>query len=188
MKNRTKFALSSKVTPQTVGRHKQINSVGFSGQYKIECFRNGKLLWTEHVKNGVTNGGINNLLDVHFRNQTQLTAWFLGLIDDASYTAVSASDTMASHGGWIENQDYDEGTRESWPTVAATAQSITNTTPAEFTMSADTDLRGVFCVSNSTKGGTAGILWATALFASVRSLLDNDLLRITYTVNGTAVS
>jgi hypothetical protein len=154
------------------------------GRFKVEHIRDGEVIGQYAMPNGIVDVGLNSLLDVYFHNQTQIATWYIGLIDNAGFTALSNSDTMSSHTGWAESTAYDEATREEWLEGAAASRSITNSTPAEFTISATTTLKGIFVTSNSTKGGTTGTLWATAAFSSTVGVQDNDILRITYTVTG----
>lgn len=146
----------------------------------VEHFRKGKLLSREVTHNGITTVGKNSLFDVAFRAQTQLTAWYFGLIDNASYSALAAGDTMSSHAGWIEVTAYDESTRPQWSPDAASGGAITNSTAVTFNINATKTLKGMFVVSNSTKGGTSGVLWATALFNSDKSVVDDDQIKLTY--------
>lgn len=146
----------------------------------FEHFRDGKLIDREVTHNGIVTVGKNALFDIMFRAQTQLTAWFFGLIDNASYSALSDADTMSSHAGWIECTSYDESTRPQWSPDAASAGAITNSTAVTFNISATKTLKGMFIASNSTKGGSTGTLWATALFSADKSVVDNDQIKLTY--------
>jgi hypothetical protein len=151
--------------------------------YKFEAFDSaGNLKWTETVENLVTTAGKNDMLDKYFAGSSYTATWFVGLIDNASYTAVAVGDTMASHAGWIETHTtYDEATREAVSWSAASAGSKTSSAVTEFTMNATITIKGAFLNSIGTKGGTTGILYSAAAFAATRSLVDNDLLRVTPT-------
>lgn len=154
------------------------------GSFKLEHWRDGKLLAVDEFPNGIVDAGMNKLLDVFFRNQTQIATWYIGLVDNASFSVFADADTMGSHGGWIENNDYDESVRQTWTTIAAAARAITNTSVATFTMNATKTIHGIFLTSSSTKTGTTGTLWSTAAFTANRNVVDNDLIKITYTVSG----
>lgn len=160
------------------------NKMGMKGKFVIEHVRDGKVIGNYDMPNGIVDVGLNSLLDVYFHNQAQIATWYIGLIDNAGFTALSNSDTMGSHTGWAESTAYDEATREEWVEDAAASRSITNSTPAEFTMNATATLKGIFVTSVNTKGGTTGTLWSTAAFSSTVGVQDNDILRITYTVTG----
>ena len=45
------------------------------GTFYVECFRDGKLLWKEPIKNLVVNEGLQNAIDSALLNGTQITTW-----------------------------------------------------------------------------------------------------------------
>ncbi len=162
------------------------NDIRVKGYHTVEHIRGGKVIGKYIFPNGVTNQGKNYALDAAFNGATQVTSWYLGLIDNASYSALAAADTPSSHAGWIEFTSYDEATRPEWLANAASGQAVTNTTVTTFTISASGTLKGVFLASVNTKSSTAGTLWATALFTpSTIAVVDNDVIRNTYTVTAT---
>ena len=152
------------------------------GSYFIE-HRNkaGKLIGLYRVPNAIVDEGMEDLLDVTFGNSTQSATWYVGLIDNGSYSGVADSDTLTSHAGWIENNDY-TGVRKTWAVGAPATRSISNSTTADFAINGTATLRGIFICNVSS--GTGGILWSTALFSSTVSVQNGDTLKITYTVSG----
>lgn len=138
--------------------------------------------WSVEWTNRIVNVGLNYLLDVSLVGGTQLSSWYLGLINGASPT-IAAADTMSSHSGWTENTNYDEATRRAWTPGAVASQSVSNSaSPAVFTISTNGQtLGGAFLVSNSTKGGTTGTLYAAGTFSSSKNADDNDTLTLTAT-------
>jgi hypothetical protein len=48
--------------------------------------------------NGIVDVGMNSLLDVYFHAQTQITTWYIALVNNSGHTTANA-DTMASHTG-----------------------------------------------------------------------------------------
>ena len=154
-----------------------------SGKYRLEHYRDGKLIDVDEFKNGIVTVGKNYLLDAGFRNQTQITAWYFGLINNSGFSALSAADTMSSHTGWTECTDYDEANRPTWSPGAASSGSITNSTPVDFTMNATVTLYGAFIASVNTKGGTSGTLWSTGAFSTTKPVADNDVVKLVYTLN-----
>lgn len=159
------------------------NSLSIGGSFHMECRdRHGNLKWSEDLKNGVTNAALTNLLDVYLRQQSNST-WYISLIDNASYSALAAADTMGSHAGWLENVDYNEATRPAWGPAAAASQSIANSAAVAFTMNATVTIKGAFLTSVATKSGTTGTLFCTALFTQGdRSVVNTDVINVTYTV------
>ena len=160
-------------------------SLQLQGRWKAECYGDdGKLKWVEEVPNGITDIGINAILDIAFRNQTQIATWYAGLIDNSGFTALAAADTMASHAGWSESVAYSDANRITWSTIAAASRLITNTTTMDFSINATATINGIFITSDNTKSGTSGTLWSTASFSTTRSVVNGDTLRLTYSVQG----
>lgn len=153
------------------------------GRFKVEHIRDGNVIGVYEFPNGITNAGKDSLLNVYFHSATQITTWYVGLVDNSGFSAFAAADTASSHSGWTESQDYGESTRVSWGMDASSGQSITNSTADTFTMNATKTIKGIFVISNSTKGGTTGTLWSTAAFGSTVSVNSADLLKVTYTVS-----
>ena len=133
----------------------------------------------------MTNEGKNGVLDSYFRNQAPPALWYLAFINNAGFSALAATDVMNSHAGWAEATGYTEATRPIWVTTAAASQSITNPTPATFSITSLQTLKGIFTVSENTKSGVTGVLWATALFAGDIPVDNGDIIKISYSVNAT---
>jgi hypothetical protein len=137
----------------------------------------------EIAKNGVNNTALNDVLNVYLNSGTQKTTWYIGLIDNAGFSALSQSDTISSHTGWNENTAYSQAARQTCTFAAAASQSITNSANvASFTINSNNqNIYGAFLVSDSTKGGTVGLLFATGAFAAVQALSNGQVLQVTYT-------
>lgn len=163
-------------------------AVGVMGRWQITCRdKHGNIKWTDVIENLVTNAGLNYLLDAGLSGGSQVTTWYVGLTDGTP--TVAAADTMASHAGWTEVTAYDEATRVVWTDGGVSNQSVSNAgSAAEFTISANsTTVGGAFLVSDSTKGGTTGTLYAVGAFsAGDKSLDDDDVLTVTATFTAAA--
>lgn len=157
----------------------------FKDPVVMNHFRQGKLIGSYLTHNDITNVGKNYIFNVMFNDGTQIanSSWFIGLISLASYSALAAADTMSSHAGWIEFTSYSQTNRVAWGSGTATTQSTTNASPATFDITGSGTVKGVFITSNSTKSGTTGTLWATALFGADVPVTNGDQLKITYTVS-----
>ena len=131
--------------------------------------------------NGVTYVGVNYLLNTGFRGTTQSPSWFAGLIADGTVT-LSINDTSASHSGWTELTTYSSTPRLAWSPGAAALGSLT-TTAITFTMNADSNVRGAFLASSSTKNSTTDILYCTAIESAPRAILNGQQYQLIYTVN-----
>lgn len=147
----------------------------------------GSVAWSRRIAlNGTTTAGLNDMLNVYFGGSTPKTTWFIGLIDAVGFSSLNPADTMASHGGWAENTGYSAGTRPSWGPGSASGGSITNGTAVTFAINASVSIKGAFLASDSTKGGTAGLLWSSGVFGSTQVLTSGQTLSITYTAPLTA--
>ncbi|NJL70156.1 MAG: hypothetical protein HC888_00480 [Candidatus Competibacteraceae bacterium] len=153
------------------------------GLYEFELFNeDGSFCRSWTCQNGVTTPGVNDLLTVAFAVGTQKTSWFIGLINNNSFSTLSSADTMASHSGWTELTDYTESTRQTWSPGTASGGSISNTSVASFTINANSAINGAFMASSSGKLATTGILYSTGSFATVQNLIAGQVLRVTYTI------
>lgn len=155
------------------------------GKFHVQLFdKNGKLKEEQEFTNLITDVGMNHLLDVGFHNDTQTATWYVGLIDNAAFSAIAATDTAASHSGWAESDDYTEANRVEWTEGAASSRSITNGTALDFSINATVTVNGIFLISDNTKNGTTGILFSAASFAAPISATSGDTLKVTYTISG----
>lgn len=132
--------------------------------------------------NGAVTVGLNSLLDVGFRNQTQISAWYIGLINESGYSALSAADTSASHAGWAELTDYTSATRLAWSPNAASGGTLATTSPVTFTINASVSVRGMFLASSSTKNSVVDTLWATAVNGSGQSFTNGQTCQVAYSI------
>lgn len=161
------------------------------GTFRMECVRqDGTTRWVSDLKNGVTNQALDDVLNVYLGTGTKTTTWYLMLVDNASFTAFSATDTPASHAGWVENQSYSNSTRPAWTLGSSSGQTVTNGTSVNFNMNptigSPVTIRGLALISANDKGGGAGgqILFATAAFTGGNQVCANgDTLKVTYTVS-----
>lgn len=159
--------------------------LGLNGKFTVEHVRNGEVLQKQDFHNDITNEGKNTLFEIMFHDGSQIASanWAIGLISSAGYSALAATDVMASHPGWTEFTGYTASTRVAWGPGAAASQSITNASPATFNINATGTVKGIFVTSNNTISGTTGKLWSTALFSADVPVNNGDQLRVTYTVS-----
>lgn len=156
------------------------------GWVRVECVRDGEVIWVDEGPNLIVTTGRNKLLDETLAGSSYTAAWYMGLTDGTP--TVAAGDTMASHAGWAEVTAYDEATREALTFAAASSGSKATSADASFTISANsTTVGGVFITSVSTKGGSTGVLFAAKAFTlGDRTLNDGDVLNVGYTALLTA--
>jgi hypothetical protein len=162
----------------------------FGGRFEVECFdKYGNLKWREDVHNLVTNQGLNHILNCVLHDGTKITTWYCCLVE--TDTAAAAGMTYATP-VYTECTTYDEGARPAYNEAESTSQSTTNSAnKAQFTISATKTLYGASLVGGgsapSTPGNTAGggTLLCYAKFGSSRSVVDDDVCNLTYTVTAT---
>jgi len=168
------------------------------GRYIVEHWRDGQRINEYHFDNGIVDEGKNLLLNTMFHGDTPITTWYLGLIDNAGYSALADDDTYddinQAGNGWDEFTNYTVSAstvnRAVWAEDAASGQSITNSTVAVFDITGSGTVKGLFCgggIANAllkNDHDAGGTLWATALFGSGDVAVQNgDQLKVTYTVS-----
>jgi hypothetical protein len=107
----------------------------------------------------------------------------VGLMD--ATPTVAAGDTMGSHAGWTEADEYSEANRQAFTPGSVASQSVDNSaSKATFSINATVTVGGAFLTSSNTKNGTTGTLFAGGAFSGGnRALINGDTLRVqaTYT-------
>lgn len=170
-----------------IGRNVDISEQSnATGRYTCECIGpDGKVKWSDTFDNVVTTAGKNDALDKHLAGSGYTAAWYLGLIGSVSYTTgAAAGDTSASHGGWAENTSYSQANRPTAAFAAASVGSKSFSSPLSFSINASATIKGCFLISNSTKGGTTGILYSAGLFTGGDKVVsDGDTLNVSYTAS-----
>jgi hypothetical protein len=164
--------------------------------YHVECWRpdpfgyrcfNGiwcRRVWTEDFHNLVTTEGKNKLLDAGFKSGIGAAAWYIGVVDNAGFSAYAAGDTAASHAGWTELTAYDEATRQSLVTSTPAAGSTDNSANrGVFTANATKTARGCFLSTSNVKGGGAGSLYGVGDFTVARSVIAGDPITVQVTLS-----
>lgn len=158
------------------------------GVFTVQCRdAEGNLKWEASQPNLVVNQGLQDMNTKYFTGSSYTALWYIGIYGAASSNNPVAGDTAASHAGWTEVTAYSQATRPAATFGTATTADpsvITNSaSPAAFSMNGTTTVGGAFLISNNTKGGTTGVLFSAADFASPgdRSVVSGDTLSVTYT-------
>jgi hypothetical protein len=158
------------------------------GVFHFKCYdKDGNLKWEDSVHNLVVNVGLKDMNDKYFSGSAYTAAWYLGLVTGpGAGNTYAAADTMASHAGWTEDEDYSELVRQTATFGAATTADpsvIDNSgSVAVFSMNATTTIAGAFLTTDDTKGGTSGTLFSVSNFTSPgdRAVVSGDTLNVTY--------
>lgn len=152
-----------------VARRIAVNSagaegVGISGHYKLRCHRpDGALVWRREIHNLVTTAGLNSILTQYFKGASYTAAFYMGLFSDQSYSAVALGDTLGSHAGWVEWEDY-TGDRKAITFGTASGGVLASSSIPTFTVSGATGtetLKGAFV---ATTTDDSGVLVSVGLF------------------------
>lgn len=182
----------SKATDVAIGSVTQggasVESASAGGVFTVQCHdKDGNLKWEASKHNLVVNAGLQDMNAKYFKGSSYTAAWYIGLYGAGASNTPAATDTMSSHAGWTEVTDYSQSTRPAatfgTATTANPSVQTNSASPATFSINATTTVGGAFLTSDSTKGGTTGILFSAADFASPgdRSVVSGDTLSVTYT-------
>lgn len=172
------------------------------GRFHVKHYRDGKLIAEHDFPNGIVDEGKDDLFDTYFDSGTQITTWYMGLIDNSGFTALADDDTYddinQAGNGWDEFTDYTDAnngdsavTRPVWNPDPASGQAITNTSvKAIFDITAGGTVKGLFIAgkganaSDKDDHAADGLLWATALFdQGDTAVVNGDQLQVSYTVS-----
>lgn len=169
--------------------------LALKGRFDVECRDvHGNLLWQKSFPNTVATVGINLLLDTGLAGSAYtVTGPFMGLISSVSFTGTAATDTMASHPGWLEagntNAPTFSGNRQTcvWSASSGGAKSLSS--PLAFTMTGSGTLEGCFIVYGSgavnTILSTAGTLFSAGVFSGgAQPVANTNVVNVSYTITG----
>lgn len=157
------------------------------GVFIAQCYdSSGNLKWESKTPNLVVNQGLQDMNTKYFSGSGYTAAWYIGLYGAASSNNPTAGDTAAIHAGWTEVTDYSQSTRPQcvFGTASTADPSVISNTasPATFSINATVTVGGAFLISNSTKGGTSGVLFSASDFQAPgdRAMVSGDTLVVTY--------
>ena len=164
------------------------------GQFWWECMRpDGTLRWREHYSNVVATVGKNQLLEAGLNGSAYtVTGPYVGLISGNSFSAVSASDTMSSHSGWLEagaaNAPQYSGTRKTVVWAAASGGAMAFNAVISFSITGDGPVEGLFIVfgsgASATIGDTNGVLFSAGVASGgERQAYSGDILNSNYSIS-----
>jgi hypothetical protein len=154
--------------------------------FKFEAYGpDGKLKWTEEVKNMVVDEGLDELLDRSYNGKSVTD--YVGIAGTGPN--FQSTDNMSSHSGWSEVTNYDEATRPELIFGTPSGQSVDNSgNEAVYNVNVNnTVIGGAFITNNNTKGGSSGVLIGGASFNAGDKTLDaGDTLNVTVTATATS--
>ena len=176
----SKFRMSDRAAAQISTVKQGGDILRLKGYWRLEHYRQGKLIHSEEAKNLIVDVGLQDVLDVALLNGTPKAGWFVGLKNTG---AVQPGDTMASHPNWTENTTYAGTDRPAWTAVRNTL-TVTNTaSKASFAINGSTTVAGAFLSdAQPNSPGNTGLLLAAVDFAAPRAVNDGDNLQVTYEI------
>lgn len=148
---------------------------------------------TCRAKNTATLVGLDAMINFLFNGAPNYADWYIGLIDETSYTATSFNDTEASHAGWSEFVDYTYGgvDQRIGPLAGNYSRSfqlgLTGFLPTlEVKATAAGVIKGLFLSTSPTKNGGSGLLVAVAQLFPASPVANNQVMEMSYgyQVNG----
>lgn len=167
------------------------------GHYSAICRdKDGNELWREEFDNVVATVGKNALFNAGLvTSAVTLVGPFMGLISSVSFSAVSASDTMASHSGWLEADSTNapaytvsgSGNRAA-VTFGAPSAGATSITSVVYTFTGSGTVEGAFVVFGSgavnTWQSTAGTLLSAGVFSGgSQAVVSTNTLTVSYSIS-----
>lgn len=156
------------------------------GVFHFKCYdKDGNLKWEDSAKNLVVNAGLQDMNTKYFKGVTYTAAWYIGLVNNAGFTAYAAADTLASHSGWTESTAYSGGNRATatFGTATTADPSVINNsaTPGAFSITSSVTIRGAFLCNVQSNSSTSGLLFSVSDFTGGnRSVVNGDTLNVTY--------
>ena len=162
----------------------RIPTLRLNSTYQFDCYRDGKLVWSDTNDNLVVNEGLELALDSIFGTMEH-PIFYLGVISNNA--PIQPEDTMSSN-QYIEflgttniyrpRCEFVKGelVGNTWSYVAPDTQCMISQAGRVY---------GAFITTGHVKGGTSGTLYGTALMSGPRDIVPGDALLITVTVKAT---
>lgn len=149
----------------------------------------GNVFHEEHVENLITTLGKNLLWDSTLSGSAYTTTGpYMGLISSASFSALSAADTMASHSGWLEcNATNAPAYGATRPTVtySASASGVKASSSTQtFVFTNSGTVQGAFQVTGSaataTNTATVGTLFSETALGTPQPVISGNTLTVSW--------
>ena len=177
-------------------KHKEESNICLIGDVWTDHWRNGRIIHGPGFYQGnniFTTEGRNQILDIVFGSTSVDATIYMGIFTNnvTPAAADTASAKLGASGDYGEGQDADyddpETNRPEYTVAAASSSSVTNSaSKAEFTIADTITVYGAFLASTQAKTATSGVLYCAKAFSSSRSVIDDDVLAITYAISMTS--
>jgi hypothetical protein len=161
------------------------DEMAINGTYHAVCYgADGQIKWEAPIENLVVTVGKNLTLDTILGNSAA-GAVVMGLKGTGT---VAATDTQASHPGWLEvggtNAPAYSGNRPTPSFASASAGSKATSSAVSFSMTSTGTVAGCFINigGSATKDSTTGTLFSAGDFSSSKAVVNGDTIAVTYTL------
>ena len=161
------------------------DQMAMHGTYHAVCYgADGQIKWEEPIENMVVTVGQNLTLNTILGN-TAAGAVVMGLKGTGT---VAATDTQASHPGWLEvggtNAPAYAGSRPTPSFAAASAASKATSSAVSFSVTSTGTVAGCFINigGSATKDSTTATLFSAGDFSSAKAVVNGDTIAVTYTL------
>jgi len=187
----------------------QLDDMPLKGTVRFEQWRDGVKIRDIDITNTITVEAKNFLLNLGFHGAAgpaKILTWYIGLVDNAGFTAFDETDTYDDidqvGNGWDEWIDYTDAnngasttTRPEWSEAAASSKSITTDTPQAIydvvAAGVGDVVKGVFICggpnsqtkADHTSGSPPNVLWSMVAFSATVNVQTSDQLKVTYTLS-----
>lgn len=145
--------------------------------------------WEKEGDNLITTEGLAHILNVALGAAAKPAGYYLALFSGSASPAANwTAGSFAATANEITSmsEGYTAATRPVWtPGVATTGQIDNMTTVASVTIATASALNvtGAALLTNSTRGGTGGVLVSASKYAAARTFQNNDTYEIGYRLN-----
>ena len=180
-----KLTATDQVAATTKYNPMPADQMSIEGYYHAVCYSiDGFIKWEEPIQNLVVTVGQNLTLDTILGN-TAAGAVVMGLKGTGT---VAATDTQASHPGWLEvggtNAPAYSGNRPTPSFASAAAGSKATSSAVSFSMTSTGTVAGCFINigGSATKDSTTGTLFSAGDFSSSKAVVNGDTIAVTYTL------
>jgi len=179
-----------------------VESVGMEGHFVAKCYdKDGNLKWEDTIDNLVVAVGKQLMLDTLLAGSSYTATVYMGLVSGASSPTYAATDTQASHSGWLESGNANaptySGTRAlvSFSSATSTGSTPSNVTTKStsaaltFTFTGAGTVAGCFININGSSSidNTTGTLYSAGSFTGGnRTVASSDQLSVSYSTTATS--
>lgn len=145
--------------------------------------------WEKEGDNLITTEGLAHILNVALGASAKPAGYYLALFSGSASPAANwTAGSFAATANEITSmsEGYTAATRPAWtPGVATTGQidNLTAVAPVTIATASALNVTGAALLTNSTRGGTGGVLVSASKYAAARTFQNNDTYEIGYRLN-----